>query len=185
MLQRLFDAGALRGMKKIIIDQSLLHDLEGRTTIFKRSGITFIPAWSTEEILNLHGVKRADLIIADAILPLMGGAKLCSLIRSDTKLKSVSIILVCGETEPSPSECRKAGANVVIRKPADLGELLWKASELLVVSQWKDMRALLRVSIKGLEGDPLFRPVSEYQHLRDAAGNRPCAQAWRADDLRI
>lgn len=59
----------LRGMKKIIIDQSLVHDLEASNTILKRSGITFIPAWSTEEILNLHGVKRADLIIADATLP--------------------------------------------------------------------------------------------------------------------
>lgn len=88
----------------------------------------------------------------------MGGAKLCSLIRSDAELKSVSIILVCGKTEPSPSECRKAGANVVIRKPADLGELLWKASELLVVPQRKDMRALLRVSIKGLERDTPFSP---------------------------
>lgn len=78
MLQRLFDAGALRGMKKIIITRSLLHDLEGSNTIFKRSGITFIPAWSAEEILNLHCVKRADLIIAEATMPLMGGARLCA-----------------------------------------------------------------------------------------------------------
>ena len=148
-------------MKKIIIDQSLLHDLEGSNTIFTRSGITFIPAWSTEEMLNLHSVKRADLIIADATLPLMGGAKLCSLLRSNAQLKAVSIILVCGETEPSLSECRKAGANVVIRKPADPGELLWKASELLVVPQRKDMRALLRVSIKGLEGDTPFFAQSQ------------------------
>ena len=143
-------------MKKIIIDRSILHDLEGSNTIFKRSSITFIPAWSTEELLNLHSVNRADLIITDATLPLMGGAKLCSLIRSDAELKSVSIILICGEAEVSLSECREAGANVVIRKPVDPGELLWKASELLVVPQRKDMRALLRVSIKGLEGDTPF-----------------------------
>jgi len=148
-------------MKKIIIDRSLLHDLEGSSTIFKRSGITFIPALSTEEILNLHSVKRADLIIIDATLPLMGGIKLCSLIRSDAELKFVSIILACGETEISPSECRKAGANVVIRKPVDPGELLWKAAELLVVPQRKDMRALLRVSIKGLEGNTPFFAQSQ------------------------
>jgi DNA-binding response OmpR family regulator len=148
-------------MKKIIIDGSLLRDLEGRDTIFKRSGITSIPAWSTEEILNLHGVKRADLIITDATLPLMGGAKLCSMIRCDAELKSVSIILVCGETEISLSECRKAGDNVVIRKPVDPGELLWKTSELLVVPQRQDMRALLCVSIKGLEGNTPFFAQSQ------------------------
>jgi CheY-like chemotaxis protein len=138
-----------------------LHDFEGRNTIFKRSGITFIPAWSTEEILNLHGVKRADLIITDATLQLMGGAKLCSMIRCDAELKSVLIILVCAETEISLSECRKAGANVVIRKPVDPGELLWKTSELLVVPQRQDMRALLRVSIKGLEGNTPFFAQSQ------------------------
>ena len=62
-------------MKKIIIDQNLLDDLGESNTIFKRSGITFFPARSSEEILNLHGVKRADLIITDAALPVMGGAE--------------------------------------------------------------------------------------------------------------
>ena len=76
-------------------------------------------------------------------------------------MKPVSIILVCGESEISLSECRKAGANAVIRKPVDPGELLWKASELLVVPQRKDMRALLRVSIKGLEGDTPFFAQSQ------------------------
>jgi CheY-like chemotaxis protein len=137
-------------MKKIIIDRGLLDDLEGSNTIFTRSGITFIPARSSEEILSLHDVKRADLIITDAALPLMGGVKLCSMIRGKAELKYVSIILVCGETESSLSECRKAGANIVIRKPVDSGELLWRASELLIVPQRKDMRALMRVSIKGL-----------------------------------
>jgi hypothetical protein len=43
----------------------------------------------------------------------------------------------------------------------DPGELLWKASELLVVPQRKGMRALLRVSIKGLEGDTPFFAQSQ------------------------
>ncbi len=131
------------------------------TRSLKGAASRSFPHGSSEEILNLHGVKRADLIIADAALPLMGGAKLCSMIRSDAELKYVSIILVCDETETTLSECRKAGANVVIPKPVDPGELLWKASELLVVPQRKDMRALLRVSIKGLEGDTPFFAQSQ------------------------
>ncbi len=148
-------------MKKIIIDRSLLHGLEVSNTIITRSSITFIPACSSEEILNLHAVRRADLIITDANLPLMGGAKLCSLIRSKAELKYVSIILVCGETETALSECREASANVVMRKPVDPGALLWKASELLIVPQRKDMRVLLRASIKGLEGDTPFFAQSQ------------------------
>ena len=143
-------------MKKIIIARNLLDDLEESNSIFKRSGITFFPAWSSEEILNLHGVKRADLIIIDAVLPLMGGAKLCSRIRSDAELKYVSIIVIGDETESSLSQCRDAGANVVIRRPLEPGMLLWQVSEQLVVPHRKDMRVLLRASIKGMEGNTPF-----------------------------
>jgi CheY-like chemotaxis protein len=144
-------------MKKIIMAQSILQDIEGSETIFKRKGIMLFPAWSSEEMLNLHGVKRADLIIIDAALPLMGGSRLCSLLRSDAELKDVSIIAVCEDNETSLSQCREAGANAVMGKPVDAGALLWKASALLVIPQRKDMRVLLRVSIQGVEGNtPLF-----------------------------
>ncbi len=141
-------------MKKIIIDQNLLNDLEESDTIFKRSGITFFPARSSEEILNLHGVKRADLIITDNALPLLGGAALCSRIRSDVELKYVSIIVICDESEQS--QCPESGANIVIRRPLDTGVLLWQASKLLVIPTRKDLRVLLRASIKGMEGNSPF-----------------------------
>ena len=143
-------------MKKIIIARNLLNDLEESNTILKRSSITFFPALSSEEILNLHGVKRADLIITDAALPLMGGAELCSRIRGDAELEYVSIIVVCDETENSVSPYQEAGANVVIRRPLNPGMLLWQASELLVIPHRKDMRVLLRVTMEGRGGDASF-----------------------------
>jgi len=142
-------------MKKIIIAHNLLNDIGGSNTIFKRSGITVFPAKSSEEILNLHGVQRADLVITDAALPLMGGAKLCARIRGDTGLKYVSIIVIGDETENSENSlslCKEAGANVVIRRPLEPGVLLWQASQQLVIPTRKDMRVLLRASIKnGIE----------------------------------
>ncbi len=143
-------------MKKIIIARNLLDDIGKSNTIFQRSGITFFPALSSEEIINLHGVKRADLIITDAAMPMMGGAKLCSRIRSDAELKYVSIILVCDQDESSLSQCREAGANVVLQRPLEPGMLLWRASELLVIPQRKDIRVLLRVSVTGNGGSTPF-----------------------------
>jgi CheY-like chemotaxis protein len=143
-------------MKKIIIDRNILSELGGSDSFFKRSGITFFPVQSSEEMLDVHGAKKADLIIVDALFPKMGGVKLCSTIRSDAELKYVSIIVICDDTEAALSECREAGANVVMPKPVDYGELLWKVSELLVVQQRKELRVLLRGSIKGMEGDNPF-----------------------------
>lgn len=138
-----------------------MHAIGGHDTILGRGTITTYAARTSEEILNIHGVRRADLIIADESLPLMGGARLCSMIRSDADLKTVSIIMACDATEPSLSQCREAGANVVLPKPVDPGALFWKASELLVVPQRKDMRTLLRISIKGVEGDTQFSAQSQ------------------------
>jgi CheY-like chemotaxis protein len=146
-------------MKKIIVAHNLLDDIGGSNTIFKRSGITVFPARSSEEILELHNVQRADLIITAAALPLMGGAKLCSRIRGDAALRYVSIIVVGDETDDSEnslSHCKEAGANVVIRRPLEPGMLLWQASQQLVIPIRKDMRVLLRVSIKDLEGSTPF-----------------------------
>jgi len=142
-------------MKKIIIAETILRKLE-RNSFFKRSNIEFLVAHSSEEILNIHRAKKVDLIVAEDVLPSMGGAQLCSLIRSDKELKDVSIILVCNDAEPYRSRCKNAGANVLLPKPLDPGALLWKASELLVVQQRKDMRAKLRVDIKGLETNTSF-----------------------------
>jgi CheY-like chemotaxis protein len=148
-------------MKNIIIALSLLQELEENSTILTRSSITFLPAVSSEEILQLHDARRADLIITEASLPLMGGARLCSSVRGSAELKYVSIIVVGDEAETSFAECRDAGANVMFPRPVDGGALLWKASEMLVVPQRKEIRAALRVSIKGMEGDKPFFAQSQ------------------------
>ena len=142
-------------MKKIIIAETVMRELGTSSSLFKRSSITFFVAHSSEEMLNLHGVNKADLIIADDSLPLMGGAKLCSLIRGDNNLKGVSIILIC-DNAGAQSPCSRAGANALIARPMERGDLLWKVSELLVVPQRKDIRAQLRVVIKGMGGDTPF-----------------------------
>lgn len=147
-------------MKKIIIARNILHTIGSHDTIFQRSTVTTYPARTSEEILNLHGVHKADIIITDADLPLMGGVELCSRIRNDAGLKDVSIILICEDSEPSLARCRDARANVVLPKLLDPAQLSWKLSELLLAPQRQDMRTLLHVSVKGQEKDSIFLGVS-------------------------
>ncbi len=143
-------------MKKIIIAEPIIHDIERNNTVFGRGSISVISARSSEEILNLHGAHQADLIITDFELPFMGAAQLCSLIRNDAGLKNVSIIIVCNATDASLADCRESGANAVIPKPASPDALFATMSELLVVPQRKDIRVLQRISVKSTEGDTTF-----------------------------
>lgn len=147
-------------MKKIIIAEPIIRIFGKSDTVFSRGSISTLSAQSSEEILILHGAHKADLIVTDSELPFMGGAKLCSTIRSDAVMKNVSIVMVCNNTDLSLAQCRTAGANAVIPRPADPGLLFARISELLVVPQRKDMRVLQRVSIKGMEENSAFTAQS-------------------------
>jgi len=143
-------------MKKIIIAEPIIRDIERDNTVFGRGTISVISAVTSEEILHLHGTHQVDLIITDFELPFMGATKLCSLIRKDADLKKVSIIVVCNATDAALVQCRESGANAVVPKPAGADVLFAKMSELLVVPQRKDMRVLQRISVKSTEGDTTF-----------------------------
>jgi DNA-binding response OmpR family regulator len=148
-------------MKKIIIDRTIKHAIGSHDTILQRSNITTYEARTSEEILNLHGVHKADIIIMDADLPLMGGVELCTRVRNEAGLKDVSIILICEGSEPSLARCRDARANVVFPKPLDPAQLSWKVSELLLAPQRQDMRTLLHVSVEAQGKDSTFLGVSQ------------------------
>ena len=104
-------------MKQVIIAENVLQNVENSDTLFKRGGLAVYPARSCEEILVLHRTHNVDLIISDFALPQMGGEKLCSLIRADTRLKDVSLLVV--RNAAAVTECRSAGANAVLSAPID------------------------------------------------------------------
>jgi CheY-like chemotaxis protein len=147
-------------MKKIIIAEPVLHDIEKSGTLFGRGGITVFPARTSEDILALHRASKADLIVMDFALPVMDSVRLCSLIRGDADLKDVSLIVVCDPTETSQAQSLQAGANAVMAKPVAPFELFSRISELLVIPLRKDLRALLRVSVARGEGTTSFLGVS-------------------------
>lgn len=148
-------------MKIIIVARNLLPVFDSNATIFKRGGITLLAAQSSDEIIHLHGQKNADLIVIDQALPSMGAVKLCAAIRKDDRLKKVSIIVTGDNSGGGGAKCLEAGANAFLPAPIDPVALYSTVSELLLVPQRKDMRVLLRASVKGLEGDESFFAASQ------------------------
>jgi CheY-like chemotaxis protein len=102
-------------LKKVIIAESIMHALDSQDTIFGQGSISLYRARSSEEILNVQGARKVDLIITAFTLPLMDGAKLCSMIRSDARPEG------CIDHYGMRQHCREIVAKgVVIRvsKPA-------------------------------------------------------------------
>ena len=138
-----------RGMKKIIIAENILKAVGSDNSIFRRGGIEVYHAKTSEEMLALHREQKGDVIITDYALPVMGGARLCAIIRGEDSLKGVSIILACEKIHASPALCGSACANSVIEKPVDPVEFFNKVSELIAVPPRRDMRVMLRVAVSG------------------------------------
>jgi CheY-like chemotaxis protein len=139
-------------MKKIITTETILSSLGAMESFFKRGNIATYTARTAEEILNVQGVRKADVIIAEAGLPLMGGARLCAAIRNEPALRQVSLILVADGSAASRNECATAHANAVLESPVDPGQLFLKISELIQVPQRHDIRSLLHVSLHDRPG---------------------------------
>ncbi len=136
-----------------------MHAIGDQDTLFKRGNLAIFTARTCEEMLNVQGARKADLVVIDASMQLMGGFSLCSTIRGDDELKNVSIILAV-ESEEELARSRDAGANAVVLKPIDPVELFSRISELLVIPHRKDLRVLMRSTIKGRDKAVSFLGMS-------------------------
>ncbi len=138
--------GAL--LKTIIIAKSILEAIGTQAGLLGRGTLTILTAQTSEEILSLHGARRADVIITDLNLPLMGGADLCSAIRSDPALRQVSIIMACDRKEETAAS-GAIKANAFVALPPDPVEIFSTVAELLVIPQRKTLRVLISATLKG------------------------------------
>jgi two-component system, chemotaxis family, chemotaxis protein CheY len=136
-------------MKKVIMAEDLKASLERDRSFFDRAGIRSIGAATNDEILGLHRTEKADLIITNLDMPGMSGEDLCSLIRTDDSLRSVSIIIVCSETPENLQRCAHCGANAFVASPVNTAVLLQEAHQLLHVTQRKTCRVPLKVRLEG------------------------------------
>jgi CheY-like chemotaxis protein len=137
-------------LKQIIITRSILDAIGSQTGLFGRGTLTILPADTSEEVLSLHAVHHADVIITDLNLPAMGGADLCSAIRSDPALRQVSIIMACEQREETAAS-GAIKANAFVALPPDPVEIFSTVAELLVIPQRKSLRVLMSATLKGKE----------------------------------
>jgi len=76
--------------------------------------------------------ENPDLIILDVMLPKMHGYKVCQLLKTDPKYKTIPVIISSGRT---PQEIRKigqeVGADAYVSKPFEAQTLLAKIKELV------------------------------------------------------
>jgi CheY-like chemotaxis protein len=136
-------------MKKVIVAKDIRAILEKEKSFLDRAGIRTFAAASNERALALHRAVKADLIIAKLDTPDMSGETLCSRIRDDDELRSVSLIIVSSDTEADLERCIQCRANAFISSPIDSDVLLQEAHKLLHVAPRTSCRVPASVKLFG------------------------------------
>ena len=98
--------------------------------ILEQEGYGIVLSSNGREAASLLESFKPDLIIADLVMPKMGGIDLIKSIRSRPEL-AVTPIIVISAFLSYLEEGKKAGATVAIEKPVDVLELPKIISELL------------------------------------------------------
>lgn len=79
---------------------------------------------------GLEGLSKAqkekpDIIILDVMLPKMDGYKVCKILKSDSRTRTIPIILHTARMEEQPDSILKdTGADAFVVKNSDLAELI-------------------------------------------------------------
>ena len=148
-------------MKKIIITENLKRILEEGEHFLTRAGFMFLTAKTGEEVLTLHRLEKADLILVELHIPIISGDILCERIRQDEFLKDVSILIVHSAKEPDRQRCESCGANAVLEKPINAEILFKEVSKLLHIPKRESMRVLMKVTVKGTADQKSFFSLSQ------------------------
>ena len=72
-----------------------------------------------------------DLILLDIIMPIMGGLEMLKVVRADTSLRQVPIIVLTTD-ETKKSEALEYGANGFLMKPIRSDELMKKIATVII-----------------------------------------------------
>jgi CheY-like chemotaxis protein len=146
--------------KKIIIAQSVQQAVTNAESLFSRGSVGVLTAATSEDLLQLHRTHKADLIIAEAMLPVMGGLTLCRTIRKDPGLRDVSLIMACAGGDLAVQEYRDAGCNEVLLTPVDPVRLFSTVSRMLMVQNRLAVRIPIRITVEGMSGKETFIGIS-------------------------
>jgi two-component system, OmpR family, KDP operon response regulator KdpE len=130
-------------------------------TALTTAGYEVSDARSGEEAVEQLGEEKFDLILLDVNLPGMSGLEACRLIRHDTLVPDVPIImLTVRNAEKDIVEALDAGADDYVVKPFGIPELLARIRAALRRAPLPQDSAPLRISLKDVEVDFVSRQVT-------------------------
>ena len=143
-------------MKKVLIASDIRALLGRDNSFLDRTDLQVFVAATNDEMLKVHREERVDLIMTKLDMPGLASQKLCSLIREDPSLRTVSIIMSCANTPAAIEGSSRCRANAVLLEPLHPALLMAKAQQLLDIAARETIRVLVGVVLNGRFGEEAF-----------------------------
>jgi two-component system chemotaxis response regulator CheY len=119
----------------VVEDSPMMRQLIA-VSLRRLQGCRVIEAVDGVDALKKLTTDKIDLVITDINMPMMDGLKLVTLIRDNTRMKSLPIVIVTTEgAEADRERGLKLGANAYIAKPIQPSNLLRTVTSLLEPSR--------------------------------------------------
>ncbi len=110
--------------KKILVVDDEAGLLKMTVLRLEKSGYDAYGALDGREALDVARQKAPDLIIMDVYLPKMNGDEVAKILKKDSMLKCVPIILISAAVEKLEALAHVCGAEGCLPKPFETKELL-------------------------------------------------------------
>src|SRR5215471_16429784 len=117
----------------VLIVNDLPEQLMLMGALLRNAGYIVLTAEDGLNAFNIVKEKRPDLVISDVRMPGVDGLEFCRLLRADSQLRSVPILLVSALRKDTASvvEGLRAGADDYLEIPFDSSRLVAKVARLL------------------------------------------------------
>ena len=118
--------------KKILIIDDESTNIAILKSLFKGDDYDIKTAMDGEEGLAAAKEFVPDLILSDVMMPKINGFKVCGLIKADSNLKHIPVIILSSRAGVDDVEISKqVGADAYMLKPINKGEVIAKIEEVM------------------------------------------------------
>ena len=117
----------------VLVVNDIPEQLQLMNALLRKAGYSVLTAGDGLEALELAKQNHPDLVISDVSMPRMNGLEFCRLIRQDTQMRSVPILLISAQRKDTESVVAglQAGADDYLEVPFDSARLVAKVSRML------------------------------------------------------
>lgn len=147
-------------MKKIILAVGIDFTDVQYASLLDRKVFQVFVAKSAEEALQIHNKEHVDLIVADIDMPVMGGDKLCQIVKSHNAEHYVYVSLVCSGKKADLKRCEQCNADSYLSRPPEIRAVAEKICRILDTSLRVDPRILIKCDVESSYSDEPFYCVS-------------------------